>query len=723
VLSRWSERLRNHRAGAAGFLTLAVLTTYAGTLRNTFVYDDIPQIIANPFIQNPRLWTHIFTGSVWSFKGVPRVGNFYRPLQFLYYWLVYRAAGPNAAAFHLLQMFLYAATAWLVYRVGRELIGSESAAFLGATLWILHPLHVEAVAWISAMPEMGFAFFYLLSFLLFIRAEKASVAGPELAPASSIVEAGASRGRGKPRPYRFERVPPHLLAALVYLPALFFKEMAASLPLLLLAYWWFLGSQLPQPGFGTRGSGFAGKNASAGSLCEPRTPNPESQSVLLKMFSRRGSGLWGRRFLRLSPYVSAVAVYVVIRVTVFGTVSQHPLWRQSAVEIEAVPALLGQHARLFLLPLSLDPYRSFHLHSALLSPWPWLALAALGCTLWLRQREPRLGFLVAWWGITLLPCLAIKQLSVPYVADRFSYLPSVGLCLALAGAAVRLIHSATGDSSMNWIKRGTGSGIPGSGFAEADFEAGRSANPKTQNPNPAVLPGGAYRWTWRGRAARMAVVPGLVLLAGFWAVRTVLEIPNWRDNDSLIQHSLDQSPDAPTPHLVRGDDLRFRHGDLDGAAREYRLALVLNQNTTAPLDGIPYECFVDLGQVAQQKGQIDEALGYFRKAAAILPGASEAYQALGAFYFPRGNYAEAERYYARAVRADPQDTTAHFALGTCRMKLGDYRRAADEFRAARTVDPSSRIAYQSEARALEALGDSQEASRVRNLAGKVGGGE
>ncbi len=103
------------------------------------------------------------------------------------------------------------ATGLVVFHIGREMLGNDLAAFAGSLLWLLHPLHVEAVAWIASVPEMGCGFFYLLAFRLFLRAEKAGS----------------------------WRVARHALAVLAYFPALFFKEAAFSFPLLLIAYWFF----------------------------------------------------------------------------------------------------------------------------------------------------------------------------------------------------------------------------------------------------------------------------------------------------------------------------------------------------------------------------------------------------------------------------------------------------------------------------------------------------
>ena len=209
MLERWEHWFQSHRFAAGALLVLAAFSVFGGTLANGFVYDDVPQTLHNPFIRNPLLWKQILTGSVWSFAGLG--GDYYRPLQELGYWAVYRVAGADPAVFHLLQLVIYAAAAWAVYRLGRELLQSNLAAFLGALLWTLHPLHVEPVAWISALPDAGAGLFYVLGFWFFLRAEKKTDG----------------------------RWPAHLLSALFFFVALNFKEMALSFPLVLAAWVFF----------------------------------------------------------------------------------------------------------------------------------------------------------------------------------------------------------------------------------------------------------------------------------------------------------------------------------------------------------------------------------------------------------------------------------------------------------------------------------------------------
>jgi Flp pilus assembly protein TadD/4-amino-4-deoxy-L-arabinose transferase-like glycosyltransferase len=589
LLDELNKRLAKHHLLAGAVLATAAFVVFSGSLANGFVYDDNPQILQNAFVQNPHLWKRIFEGSVWSFQGGRT--NFYRPLQFACYWILYRIGGPNPAVFHLLSLLLYAASVWLVYRLARELFKNDAIAFAGALLWALHPVHVEAVAWISGLPDVGFAFFTLFSIVCFLRGEQ------EIEKALLY----------------------HALSGLAFFIALLFKEMALSLPFLLLAYWYFLGK-------------------------------PES---------------WPRRALRWLPYLAATLVYVVIRYHMLGyfTEGGH-LWRISIRIVGAAFGLLGQDAKILLWPVHLNVFRMFYLVPSLLSLWPWITLALMAGTLWLRKREPCLAFLIAWWPVTLLPVLDIRQLSFPLLADRFLYFPSVGPCLALAYFLLR------------WLPR--------------------HATARNFAPAAAGL---------------------LVFSMVFCTAQTLLAIPHWRDNDTLIHYSFRQAPDSPLLHMARGVVLEYEQGDLKGALREYNTARRLNQASPWPLN-LDHDYYLAVGRIALRQGNRTEAIEDFERAQRAAPGSSQPSDALGAVYFPQGDYATAAKFFAQSVKVNPQDSTARFYLGTCWMKLGKYHNAAAEFHAAREIDPEYYQAYQSEAMALEAAGEPAAAEQVRSKIGK-----
>ena len=556
---------------------------------NGFVMDDVPFILGNPFVSNPHFWKEIFTGSLWSFMGIH--APYYRPLQFAAYWMLYRLFGPALGAFHLLNLLFYVATVWVVYRLGRELLKNALAAFFGALLWALHPLHVEAVTWVAALADVGAGFFYLLGFLLFVRAERA-----------------ASRQWAR-----------HLVAALAFFGALLFKEIAASLVILIPVFWWF-----------TKG---------------PVRPE------------------WRRRALGSLPYLAAGGAYLLIRHAVLGRLMNPThFWSGLPRVLASSAGLLGEHARLLIWPSHLYGFHSFNLGESLRSVWPWASIAVLLIALLLRRRQPVLTFLVAWWAVTLLPVLDIRNLSAPQIAERFSYLPSVGPCLALAFLA--------------FVK----------------------------------LP----EWLPQTRPERPSLVVVLVVM-GLWAMLCLKTIPHWQTNMTLMNNLERQAPNAAVFHIWRGDVLLYQRGDLAGAEQEYELANRLNDASSWPFPPVRYFYELGMGRIASYRGDRAGAQAHFERATKVLPLGSEAFDALGALYFPVGEYAQAAPYFQRAVQADPYDVVARFYLGTCWMKLGKYRDAAAQFHAAWNVDPTYSAAYEAEAKALEAAGDAAGAARVRSL--------
>ncbi len=596
MVERWNQRLRDHPVWTATVLCLITFAAYAPALGNGFAFDDEQVIIQNPIVADPHAWWQALSTPAWAYMGVATWSRYYRPLQIFSYWLLWRLDGPNPGAYHLFQVLLYVATVWLAYRVARELLDSEVAAFAGATLWALHPLHVEAVAWAASLTDVGAGFFFFLALLIFLLAER---------------ERHAWDWR-------------HVAAALAVGLSLLFKEMALTFPLLILAYWFFLGKE----------------------------------------------GGWPKRLIRLAPYVAAVGVYLVARILVLGHFSAGTnFWHVTPSLMGSALALLGAHLRLFVWPVDLSPLRTFDWSTELLTIWPWAALLLLGVAWVLRRRQPILAFLVFFWAITLLPCLDYRQLCAPYAADRYAYLPTVGLCLAVG-----------------WL--GTAS------LAK-------------------VAPG---RRSFEAATAAVAVV------AILWTAGTEAAIPRWRNTQSLIEYSLRKYPDSPLPHIYRATDLQFRRGDLEGAKREFKTVLRLNSESRLQLFPVICQADLGLGRIAYLEGRLDDMFRYFNEVLSLCPDGGDSiavHDAIGALWFVRGEYSKAAESFRQAVRWGPADVSGHFYLGTCEMKLGHYREAANEFRTVTTIDPTLRPAFMALAQALDRTGDTAGAEQVRRQAARL----
>jgi protein O-mannosyl-transferase len=597
LLERWNQWLHDHPLSANAALVLVTCAAYIPSLANGFAFDDEQVIVQNPYVADPHWWHHIFSTSSWAFLGAMNWYTYYRPFQIFAYWLLWRFDGPNPGVYHLFQVLLYAASVWLLYKVGCELMRQRAVAFAGALLWALHPLHVEAVDWAAALPDVGVGFFLFLAFLLFLRGERD---GPRL-------------------DWR------HWVAALAFEAGLLFKENALSLPPLLVAYWFFLAP-------------------------------PEK---------------WTRRLLRLLPYLAALGAYVAVRIAVLGhfAAGAH-IWMVSERVAGSALALLGAHLRLFVWPVDLSPVRAFNWVAELRSVWPYAALSLLVAGWFWRKRQPLFAFCVFAWLLTLAPCLDVRQITIPFAADRYSFLPTFGLCWAVA-----------------WLL--------------------------------------LERLPRLGRVHAAAMAAALAVVAVLWTVSTEAAIPHWRSSYSLMQYGLRANPDSGAPHIFAGIDLQYRKRDLKAAAEQYRTAIRVNELNRPVVIPVICQARLGLGQIAFLEKRPEEGRRNFAEVLRLCPEGNEAfsvYDALGAMAFVQGDYAGAAESFRQAVRWGPADVSGHFYLGTCEMKLGHYRQAAEQFHIVTQIDPSLQPAYIVEARALEAAGDRAGAQRVKQEAARHAGG-
>jgi tetratricopeptide (TPR) repeat protein len=147
-------------------LALAVFAAYSNVFDNVFLFDDNLIIQFNTYMEG---WGHIgdiLTGSTTS--GVHIVGGFYRPLQILLYLFAFHLGNGTPFWFHALNLALHIANTCFVYRLGTKLGFDAKAVFLAALIWGVHPLHTEAVTYMSATADPLFAFFCLWGILVLL---------------------------------------------------------------------------------------------------------------------------------------------------------------------------------------------------------------------------------------------------------------------------------------------------------------------------------------------------------------------------------------------------------------------------------------------------------------------------------------------------------------------------------------------------------------------------
>lgn len=165
-LAETAEPVRNH----APYLLIIFLLTaavYGRTVSFEFLTNwDDPQYITLNNVIRSFSWnniTAIFSKSYF--------GN-YAPLHLISYMIDYLIWGRNPAGFHLTSILLHAANGMLVYALTSRISGIKTAALIAAIIFVSHPVQVESVAWLSQRKNLLALFFFLISFLAYLKSRQ-----------------------------------------------------------------------------------------------------------------------------------------------------------------------------------------------------------------------------------------------------------------------------------------------------------------------------------------------------------------------------------------------------------------------------------------------------------------------------------------------------------------------------------------------------------------------
>ncbi len=186
------------------FIIIFGFIVYCNSLNGQFIWDDECLIKDNRYIKSLFYIKDIFTQHIGAGAYVEH--NFYRPLQLVSYLIDYSLWGENVIGYHLVNLSLHICVALAVYKLIGAIFSVRLLSFLTSLLFIIHPIHTEAVAYISGRADSLAALFTLLCFIFYIK------------------QTGGSR------------VKTYILLILSYIAALLSKEYTLIIPLLLIGY-------------------------------------------------------------------------------------------------------------------------------------------------------------------------------------------------------------------------------------------------------------------------------------------------------------------------------------------------------------------------------------------------------------------------------------------------------------------------------------------------------
>jgi tetratricopeptide (TPR) repeat protein len=675
-------------AGLAGLLLAAVLLAYLPALRGGFLWDDDAHVTRPGLRSLHGLWR------IWFDVGSTQQ---YYPILHSAFWAEHRLWGDSVLGYHLANVSLHAAAAWLLVLVLRRL--AFPAPWLAGLLFALHPVCVESVAWISEQKNTLSAVFYLGAALLYV---------------------GFDRTRRRDL---------YFLASGLFVLALLTKSVTATLPAaLLVVFWWLRGrlgckrDVLPLlPWF------------AVGAVSGLFTAWAER-----KLIGAEGADFSLTALQRVLLAARVIVFYAAKLVWPRNLMFVYPRWTMDAGDAESYLCLAGvlvlAAALALLARKRRGPLAGFLFFVGTLFPvlgfvnvYPFIFsfvadhfqyLAALGIIVpvaWGLNRivaEISFGQMGRTWLLLAMPAalgiLSWRQCRIYADADTLNratlernpsaWLAHFNLAVSLGGRADRLQESIGEYEATirlkpdHWAAHiNLGSAllkVPGrSSEAIAEYEAALRNNPasaEAQNDLGVAL----------GR------IPGR-LPEAISHVRTAIRIRPKYDtalnnlgallmkqpgslNEAITEFdaALRVSPDNAEYHYDLANALALAPGRLNDSIAEYREAIRLRPDFV--------EAHSNLGAaLARIPGDIPEAIQEYETAIRLAPENAQVHANLAnALARNPGRRADAAVEYAAALRINPDDAQTHVDLGVVLMEIpGRKQDAVSEFRTAVRLRP------------------------------------
>jgi tetratricopeptide (TPR) repeat protein len=614
----------------AFLLGLAALP-YLNTLHNLFIYDDTVQVVNNPYLQNFHHLKEIFTTPVWSFLGGDYSHNYYRPLMSFGYLLCRQFLGPIPLAFHAVNLVLNLLVVLLLFLVTRRMFNDRLLAFVAASLFAVHPIHSESVAWIAAITDIELALFYLLTFWFFLRLSKL-------------------RGR--------RLILGEFSMAVSFALALLAKEPAVTLVVLATLY--------------------------------EHTCREDRQETTVRIKLSRYGPLW----LLLIAYLSVRTHFMGGLASRSQFPNMGPdaeIFSALALVGQYVWKLVwpDRLCAFYVFHMSTSPSDPRVIGGAV----ALMVLAFLIVFFWNRVRLVSFGLL--FFFLNLAPVLNAPWMAANVFTERYLYLPSVGFCWALGWAGTTLWRATTRHSAQwralvvisavtiaalctfRIIRRNCDLHDD-----ETFYKATLALQPDAYifhiNLAAIYLDRDDFQNAERELREADKVAPDYPLILNNFGLLN-LKLKRYDEALGYLIRSILKNPKAPQPHLYLAQ-VYEQTGRADYAEKEFLTAINLSPLSQGARLGLG-EFYFDQGRLQEAERQFQESL----QAAQTLSG----YWDLGLVYWREGRYAEAERAFQEAEALQPSSARAHIMLGLLYTDTKRNRAALQELQTALQSEPTN----------------------------------
>jgi len=580
-------------------LAAVVLLVYWQTGRFDFIhsYDDREYVVDNPHIRHG-----ITAGGIyWAF--ITFYAANWHPLTWLSHMLDIDLFGLNPGGHHLTNVVLHLLNTLLLFGLLQRMTAATWRSAVVAALFALHPLHVESVAMVSERKDVLSTFFWLLTL-------------------RSYIEYACRRSKGW-----------YGAALGCFCLGLLSKPMVVSLPfVLLLIDYWPLQRWHPA--------------ADAAGAASPEQTGPRSLVVEKAPFFLLAAG--------------ACVVTLAAQHSLGATVSMaiYPFLHRLANAAVSYAAYLVKT----IWP---HPLVVFYPYRETIAVWTWLGAAGLlgAATTAVLVYGQKQRYLVCgwfWYLVTLLPVIGLVQVGAQAMADRYTYIPLIGIFIMV----VWTLHAAALRLRLNTAAAACGAGA-------------------------FLILLGVLSWKQTGYWTDS------VRLFQHAAAHTT---DNWVAHNNLGSAMARRGqPDAALVHYQTAIEIAPGYADArynlaatqsglgrhQEAIRLYRQVLTVSPSHTGALNNL---CGELIGA-----GQVQEGMANCRKAVAIDPKFANPYSNLAVALTKMGRRPEAIEKYRQALLLDPRHPEAHLALGKLLAADGRTAEALLHFRITLQLNPDNAL--------------------------------
>jgi tetratricopeptide (TPR) repeat protein len=575
-------------------LALVTLVLYLPACQHGFVeYDDQQYVTDNPRVQAGLTWN----GLVWAFGF--HAGNWH-PLAWLSHMLDCQLYGASAGGHHLTNILLHVASTLLLFSVLHRMTNAMWRSAMVAALFAWHPLHVESVAWVAERKDVLCACFWMLTLWLYVR----YAARPSVARYFSVLGS--------------------------FILCLMAKPMAVTLPfvLLLLDYW-------PLGRIANHRLNVAG------------APAPTWNFQL---------STCNRLLLEKVPFLvlSAIGCVLTLRAQQIAIVSTAGLTID-----QRIPHVLAAYNHYFwamFFPQNLAVYYPYVINlkpeTIVFSGIVMTLVTVLAVVNFRRRPYLIVGWL--WFLGTLVPVIGLVQVGDQAWADRYTYLPLIGLFVALVWAAV--------EFTKNRLVLTTLAAVSGVALLAA---------------TSVQLSYWKNTWTLFDHANRVTQenYMAVTVLASQLAKQGKLD-----EAMALYRTALSYKPTFPEAHFFLGNAFD-QAGRPDEAVAEYKKALWFKPTQE--------QTHIFLGIVLAKQKKYEEAITNYEAALVLNPDSAVAENNLARILHTQGRFDEAMEHYNAALKINPKLALAHNNLGILLLENGRLADGTLQLREALRLNPTN----------------------------------